>query len=193
MERNKRNKSKRYKFSTALVGIIAVLAAVVGYRHFFYQKQEKHIVSNFKSKANISIDKIHQTATRNGVTQWSLDAASMNYFAEKKQSFFQDLSVTFFLKDRSEVYLTADKGVLKTVTNDIGVSGNVIVENGDYRLKTEKLFYKHDKQLITSNVPVKITGDSLDLAADSMSLDLNTKMTVLKGNVKGILSEKIVL
>lgn len=185
--------SKSYRILGVLIIILIIAGGVVGYPYLSHHKKEKNIVSNFENKAQISIGKIHHTAIRNGITEWSLDAASMNYFAEKKQSLFQDLSVTFFLKDRSEIYLTANQGVLKTGSNDMKVIGNVVVDNGMYQLKTEKLHYHHDKHIITSQVPVKIIGDSLDLAADSMFLDLNTKSTVLQGHVKGILSDKIEL
>jgi len=176
-----------------LIIILIIVGGVVGYRYLSHHKIEKNIVSNFENKAQISIGKVHHTAIRNGITQWRLDAASMNYFAEKKQSLFQDLSVTFYLKDSTKIYLTANQGVLKTESNDMKVKGNVVVDNGIYQLKTEKLHYYHDKHTITSQVPVKITGDSIDLAADSMFLDLNTKSTVLQGHVKGILSDKIEL
>ena len=46
---------------------------------------------------------------------------------------------------------------------------------------------------ITSKVPVKITGASSHLAADSMSFDLNTNRTLLEGNVEGFFSENIIL
>jgi len=41
------------------------------------------------------------------------------------------------------------------------------------------------KQIIFSNVPVNITGDSFQLVADAMSLNLNTNKTLLEGKVKG--------
>lgn len=192
-KKNRHRKLTLYGISGVLVIILLILTGVIGYRYFSHQKKEKNIVSNVENKANISIGKVHQTATRNGITEWRLDAASMNYFAEDRQSLFQDLSVTFYLNDRSEIYLTANKGVLKTDSKNMTVSGNVVVENENYQLKTKELYYNHNKRMITTQDPVYITGGSIDLAADSMSLDLNTKLTVFKGNVKGILSEKIEL
>jgi len=188
---NKLNKLKRLKILLVPVVILVTLTVFVGYRRFVHQKE--NMVSDFQDKANISIGNVHQTATRNGVTQWSLDAASMNYFAKEKQSIFKDLAVTFYLEDKSEIYLTANQGILKTGSSDMKVDGNVIVDNGDYRLKTDKLYYNHNKQIIFSKTPVKITGKSLNLAADSMFFNLNTKKAELEGNVNGIIGEKIAL
>lgn len=137
------------------------------------------------SKANISIGKAHQTATRNGVKEWSLDAASADYMTDKNQAVFKDLSVTFFLKDRTKVYITADRGLLKTDSNDMEISNNVVVKYTQYKLRCESLYYEHNKRIIFSNVPVNITGDSFQLVADAMSLNLNTNRTLFEGKVKG--------
>lgn len=182
------------KLKLILLSIIFVVLGVtltvfVSYRRIL--EKEENIVSGIQSKANISIGKAHQTATRNGIKEWSLDAASVNYIVKKNQAIFQDLSVTFYLKDKTGVYLTANKGILKTDSNDMELFGNIVVKNSKYRLKTENLFYRHNKRIIFSKVPVKVNGATFDLAADSMSLNLNTNKTMFEGNVEGILSESI--
>ena len=136
-------------------------------------------------KANISIGRAHQTATRNGIKEWSLDAASADYMTDKNQAVFKDLSLTFFLKDRTKVYVTADRGLLKTDSNDMEISNNVVVKYSRYKLRCESLYYEHKKRIIVANVPVNITGDSFQLVADAMSLNLNTNRTLFEGKVKG--------
>jgi lipopolysaccharide export system protein LptC len=137
------------------------------------------------SRANISIGKAHQTATRNGIKEWSLDAASADYMDDKNQAVLKDLSVTFFLKDDTKVYITADRGILKTDSNDMEIYDNVVVKYTQYKLRCENLHYEHEKGIIFSNVPVNITGDSFQLIADAMSLNLNTNRTLFEGKVKG--------
>ncbi len=136
-------------------------------------------------KASISIGKAHQTATRNGIKEWSLDAASADYMTDKNQAVFKDLSLTFFLKDRTKVYVTADRGLLKTDSNDMEISRNVVVKYTQYKLRCESLYYEHKQRIIFSNVPVNITGDSFQLVANAMSLNLNTDKTLFEGKVKG--------
>jgi LPS export ABC transporter protein LptC len=182
-------KLKLILLSIIFVALGVTLTVFVSYRRIL--EKEENIVSGIQSKANISIGKAHQTATRNGIKEWSLDAASVNYIVKKNQAIFQDLSVTFYLKDKTGVYLTANKGILKTDSNDMELFGNIVVKNSKYRLKTENLFYRHNKRIIFSKVPVKVNGATFDLAADSMSLNLNTNKTMFEGNVEGILSESI--
>ena len=182
-------KLKLILLSIIFVALGVTLTVFVSHRRIL--EKEENIVSGIQSKANISIGKAHQTAIRNGIKEWSLDAASVNYIVKKNQAIFQDLSVTFYLKNKTEVYLIANKGILKTDSNDMELFGNIVVKNSKYRLKTENLFYRHNKRIIFSKVPVKVAGAAFDLAADSMSLNLNTNKTMFEGNVEGILSESI--
>ncbi|MGD9082678.1 MAG: LPS export ABC transporter periplasmic protein LptC, partial [Desulfobacterales bacterium] len=151
------------------------------------------VVSDIRDKANISIGKAHQTAIKNGIKEWNLEASSVNYIVNKNQAIFQDLFITFYLKDKSQVYLTAKKGILNTESNDMEIFGDVVVKNSTYRLKTENLFYRHNRRIIFSKVPVTVTGVAFDLAADSMSLNLNTNKTMFEGKVEGTLREVIKL
>ena len=182
-------KLKLILLSVILTALGVTLAVFITHRNFLEKKE--NIVSELRSKANISIGKAHQTAIRNGITEWNLDAASVNYLVEKNQAIFQELSITFYLKDKSKVYLTANKGILNTDSNDMEILGNVVIKSSTYRLKTENLFYRHNRRIIFSKVPVTVTGAVFDLAADSMSLNLNTNKTMFEGKVQGILREVI--
>ena len=182
---------KIFLISIIFITFGIVSAVFVGYRHI--SDQEDSLVSNLQSNANISIGKAHQTATRNGITEWSLDAASVDYINNKNQAIFHDLSVKFFLKNKTNVYLKADRGILNTDSNDMKIFGNVVVNNESYQLKCDNLYYKHNGRMIFSEMPVNIAGDRFNLVADSMSLDLNTNKSIFEGKVAGTLSEKITL
>jgi len=182
-------KLKLILLSVIFVGLGVTLAVFISHRRM--SGKEKNIVSDIRNNANISIGKAHQTATRNGIKEWNLDAASVNYMVKKNQAIFQDLSITFYLKNKTEVYLTANKGILKIDSNDMEILGNVVVKNSIYRLKTENLFYRHNQRIIFSKVPVKVSGAAFNLVADSMSLNLNTNKTMFEGKVQGTLREII--
>ncbi|MFH1581111.1 MAG: LPS export ABC transporter periplasmic protein LptC [Pseudomonadota bacterium] len=192
----KRKNTKKKRLKIFLVAIIllslgAISAVFIGYRLIL--NKEGKFISSLHNKANISISKVYQTATRDGIKEWSLEAKSAYYIDATKQANLQDVIVTFFLKDGGKVYLTADQGILKTDSNDIEVTGDVLVQNETYRLRTKKLSYEHTKRIIFSKVPVEIVGDSLNLTADSMSFDLNTNRILFEGRIKGNFSENVTL
>lgn len=184
------------KIKMVLISVIAVtitvtIAIFIGYRYI--SKKPEKVIPLVLDGSSISIGKIHQTSTKNGVVEWSLEASSASYSEDKKEASFENLSVTFFTKDNMKIYLTADKGILKTESSDIEINGNITVKNEDYVLKTGKINYNNEKRIIFSDVPVEITGKSLNLLANSMTIDIDTNKAVLRGNVEGIIGNDISL
>ncbi|MDL1984809.1 MAG: LPS export ABC transporter periplasmic protein LptC [Deltaproteobacteria bacterium] len=184
-------KLKFFLISIIIILLGIIIAVFLTYRNIL--DETAGLKSAIQSAAKMSLGKLHHTATRDGVIEWSLDASSAKLLDEKKQLILDDLSVVFYMKDGKKAYLTAEKGFLHTESNDIEVAGNVVVKNDNYVLKTEKLNYEHTRRILFSNVSVEISSDSEKLTADSISFDLNTKKTMLEGNVKGIFSENIKL
>ena len=187
------NRTKKVKL--LLVSIILITIGVTGVVFINYRQamntRSSGITSSKGDDASISIGQVHQTATRDGVKEWSLEARSAHYIEEERQAVFDDLSVFFFLKNNKQVHLKADRGILTTDSNDIEVTGNVEMQSDTYRLSADNLHYAHDQRIIFTKVPVKIVGNSFDLVADSISLNLGTNRTLLEGNVKGIFSGNI--
>ena len=182
-------KLKFFLISIIIISLGIIIAVFSAYRSVLDKTAGPK--SAMQSAAKMSLGKVHHTATRNGVIEWSLDASSARLLDEKKQLILDDLSIVFYMKDGKKAHLTAKKGFLHTNSNDIEVTGNVMVRNNNYVLKTEKLNYKHNRRILFSNVPVEISSNSEKLTADSISFDLNTKKTMLEGSVKGAFIENI--
>ncbi|MEW6673743.1 MAG: LPS export ABC transporter periplasmic protein LptC [Thermodesulfobacteriota bacterium] len=176
---------------TALILIVAgVLVTVfVAYRKVLDKVDTSFLPEN--TGAILSIKRLRQTATRNGIKEWSLDAGSAQFVDGKKLAVLKDLSVTFYPKEGLPIFVTADQGLLKIDSNDIEASGNVVVKREGYRLDTDSIQYEHSRRMIHAPRPVKITAEAFDLAADAMSFELDTKKTRFKGNVRGTIREQI--
>ena len=103
------------------------------------------------------------------------------------------LSAVFFLDDGTRVQMTADSGRLKTDSNDLEVTGNVILTNAGYRLTTERLVYGHRTRKISAPEAVAVTGRSMTLTADSATFDLESRRLRFEGSVYGITQDKLAL
>lgn len=187
-----RNNPQSQRLKIFLLSVIIIVTGIVisvfaGHR--IISNKQKVLTSAIQNKAQISISKFHQTATKNGVTQWDLDAESAQLIESGKKVKFKAPSVTFFLKDNKTAHLTANHGILEVDSSDMEITGNIVVKNESYLLKTEKLYYSHNKRMIYSNFPVTISGDSLIFTAKSIFLNFETNKTRLEGNVKGTFSE----
>ncbi|MGD8256422.1 MAG: LPS export ABC transporter periplasmic protein LptC [Desulfobacterales bacterium] len=174
-----------------LLAVSTIVVVFVGYRRI--STAPEILLSSIKEGANLSIGKIRQTATRDGRKEWSLEANSAHYIETEKKAVLKDLTVTFFLENQGEVYLNAEQGILKTNTNDIEFSGNVVIKNADYKMTTDRLNYRHSQRLIFSNDPVHVSGKSADLQAESISYDLNSNKIELTGKVDATISEEFAL
>jgi LPS export ABC transporter protein LptC len=191
MARSHYLKSKKLKIvllSATLIAVGIVIAVYLGYQRL--SDAPELLWSTIQEGADMSIGKIHQTATRDGKKEWSLEAASAHYMQDKNQVILNELTVIFYLDDGSEAHLTAERGKLNTTSKDIEVSGNVVIIKDTYRLTTEKLNYVNENRMIHARVPVLVTGEDAEVSANSASFDLNTKKIRLKGNVESKISGK---
>lgn len=170
-----------------LICCITIVSVFLYYRR--HPDQARDIVSSIPAGADLTIADIHQTATRDGRREWSLDAASARYINEKKQVVLTDLSMTFYLDDQQDLHLTADSGVLLTESKDVEINGNIVLKGKDALLTTDGLRYRHDQRILASDSPVEITGDAYRLTADRMQLDLNADRATFEGNVNGAFIE----
>ena len=154
---------------------------------------KKETIKQFDN-ASLSLDKIRQTATSNGITQWDLEAKSAKLFEDQNRMEFLKISVVFFLKNKKKAYLTANKGLLNTQSNNMSVSGKVILKYQKHKLLTESLQYDHKRHIIyNKNTLVKIFSDILNITGNSINMDLNTNKTIISGDIIGIISENSIL
>ena len=170
------------------VGMIA--SVFIGYRQV--SNAPELLITSIKEGANLSLGKIRQTATRDGRKEWSLEADSANYREADNKVDLKNLSVIYFLEDNREVYLKADQGILITDTNDIEFSGNVMIRNDAYQMKTEHLNYEHGRRIIICDQSIRIWGQDGELTAASAKYDLNADKISLKGNVVATVSRDLV-
>jgi len=187
----KPKKLKIFLLATIFITLGGVIGIYVGL------KREPTIAESVpqavEPNATLSLGKIHQTSTREGKKEWVLDADSAYYIENNNQLLLKDLHVVFFLKDNSEINLKADQGILKIASNDMEASGNVVMQNQEYKLVTEKLNYRHDRRELHTNVPATIFSTSTQLAADSMAFDLNSKVLTLEGSVEALINKDFAL
>ncbi|MCX5881166.1 MAG: LPS export ABC transporter periplasmic protein LptC [Deltaproteobacteria bacterium] len=147
------------------------------------------LITSIQQNASLAIGNVHQVSTRDGIKEWILDARSAHVVDESKQLMLEDVTIVYFVKNGKEVQLTANRGILKTETKDIEVTGQVVLTYSNYTLETEQMNYDHGHRMLFSSNPVKIIGDAINLTADSMKYDLTANQTWFQRNVEVLLRE----
>lgn len=182
---------KRLLAAFVLISIIALGGIFVANR-WIQSSTPQEILEKIPEGATMAIGRIRQTATRDGIAEWTLVAESGRYDASSQAVELTELSVTYFLEEDGDVELKARSGVLKTDTNSMKAAGNVSVTHAGYTLKTESLDYDHPSRLLTTEAGVHIKGDGMELRARRMTVDLNTETARFGGGVKGILNGSLI-
>jgi LPS export ABC transporter protein LptC len=178
------SKKIKYFFSTIVIVLVSVIIAV-----FIHNRLRlNHIAPPRppqKTAATLSIQNFRHTATQDGKRKWSIEATSANLYSKENIAELSDISAVFFLNNEKTIVLSADKGLLRVDTNNITVSGKIVVKFSDHVMETENLNYVHKSHIINATTPVTITGETMRLKADTMSYNLNTDIIKCSGNVTG--------
>lgn len=180
--------SRLYKRVLPVLGIVGLgIAAAVyfGARHL--ATVPEHVAAPAPSAGGMLIDGVHQSAARDGRTEWILDARSATYFPDGKMFQLSEPNVTFFRADGQKFFLTARRGTVLTDSHDMDASEDVVIWNDTDRLETESIRYRYADRLIESQSPVKVTTPSGDLTADTLSVNLKTNRMAFSGHVQGLL------
>ena len=177
---------------TLVLGIS--LGAVFWYFYLFRQIPEPTApIPESTAKAVMALSKVRQTATKDGVVQWKLEAVSAEMEADTGRMVLKSPEVEFYLEDGGQVHLKARKGILYTRDNNMEVQGNVHLRSDRYTLVTEALTYDNERHLIVTTKEVRISGKTIQLNASAMTYDLTANQARFKGPVKGILHENPVM
>lgn len=170
--------------------LVLLLGVIWAYSQFRRQQNAIQIpLPEAAAKAVMALSQVRQTATKDGMLQWELEAAGAELEAKTGRMVLQSPQVDFILDDGSRVHLTARQGILFTTTNDIEVKGNVQVHSDRYSLTTEAMAYQHDHRVLHARAEVQIVGRDFDLTAATMTYDLNSNQAHFDGQVKGIIHD----
>lgn len=188
-------KRTRTRISLLLTAVIFVTIGAVALRFFDERRgrAEKPLDTQAPPGATMALANVSQTAVKDGIKEWHLEAAAATLLEAEHKMILERPEVEFYMQNGDVLTLTAREGILDTETNDIQVSGHVVVRHQEYTLTGEAFAYAHEAQLLTSQSPVEIHSRRLNLSAARMTVDLNTQETELAGNVKGILNDAISL
>jgi LPS export ABC transporter protein LptC len=172
-----------------LVALIVVVCAAIGtaylgYRHF--RARPAALVAAVGERADLSMDQVRHTATRDGRTEWVLEARRASLDSDSRILRLEGPRLRFFPRQGGPIDLEAERGRLHTASNDIEVEERVVVKNVHYRLDTQSLNYDHARARVTAPGAVEIRRDADLLRADSLTVHLQQGTAELAGAVKGI-------
>ncbi|WP_419662751.1 conserved uncharacterized protein, Lipopolysccharide-assembly, LptC-related [Desulfosarcina variabilis str. Montpellier] len=184
---NKRRLIKRLLLTVLALALTAMVIIFVSYRQV--TQNPEVLLSQIKEEADMHLSKIRQTATKNGIREWRMEAESASLVNKKKTMLLVNPNVEVFMTDGDNVHLTADEGIIYTDSNRLAVSGNVVAKTRLYQFRTESVVYDPDTRELRSDTPITVSSESVSLKANTMTMKLSSRITFFEGGVEGTISE----
>ena len=182
---------QRVLLTIVVLALAATITVFIGYRRM--TRNPAVLLDLLKEEADMQLSNISQTAMKNGIREWRLEADSATLLEKKKTMLLANPEVEFFMDDGDHVHLTAEQGTIYTDSRRIEVSGKVSANTSLYRFQTDAVDYDPAARELRADTPVTLSGESFTLNADTMTMNLETRITRFEGSVEGVISEDLQL
>ena len=134
--------------------------------------------------ADLKLDRVHYTETREGVKEWELEAASAVYFKGENAVLLEKVRGTFYGKGQETYILVGAKGRFNTQTKVIEVFDGVKIDSSDgYHLRTRSLKYQSEQRELHTSDPVEMDGPDLEVKGVGMVVELKQQRVKILGGV----------
>jgi LPS export ABC transporter protein LptC len=185
-----RKRIKNLKIILALI-ILASLGLVGGmvWRNLAPSQPGKVQREPVPESADLKLDRITYTETKEGKKEWELEAASALYFKEKGTVVLNKVKATFFGKNQETYVLVGEKGVLNTVTKAIEVYEGVRIDTSEgYQVRTTSLKYRAESRELSTTDRIVMSGPQMRVEGVGLVLDLEKQRVRILDEVQTTLS-----
>ncbi|TYO99506.1 LPS export ABC transporter protein LptC [Geothermobacter ehrlichii] len=167
----------------AFVVLAVLLAFVVGRR---YQPVEEAITTAQPAgDADLSLDNIDYTETRNGRAVWRLRAVGGSHDLQAGVTRLRQVDLVFYGREgRGDLRLTADRGVWDSRSGRLEAFGHVRAsDDRGYVLTSERMFYDQNRRLVWTDGPVRLTSTAMEVRGRGLRLFVDQRRLRLLSDV----------
>jgi LPS export ABC transporter protein LptC len=183
--------TKRFNVRNLLALAILVLAGALIFaviRNFKGVAPEE-IIESLPGNVDLSLKQINYTETRDGKRHWTLVADSADHTVKDGTTRIENIHMTFYDEESGDVILTAEKGELKSDSREVTVRGDVVVQNPQgYFLYTDSLLYREAERMITTEEPVRMVSEKMEVTGVGMRLHIEDHTLVLLSDIQARLA-----
>lgn len=180
----------RWPLATALLGIAAVLALLVGIG-VGTPKRAAEIPGVFKN-ADAGIEGFSFVQTKDGKMQWKVQARRARIVENESKAVLEDLQVTLFGEEGTQMILEGDEGVVDIESHNFTLKkreGSIPIhlESG-YTIYTNQLQWTDQNQEISTDAPVTIHGDGIKITGLGLRGALGTETFTITKDVRAVVT-----
>lgn len=175
----------------ALVLAVAVTATTVlllGIWKGKARKEQQMTAVGTASEAEMKLTDMEYTEMQKGRRIWHLKASEAKYFQEDQKTALSKVELVFFLENGEEIHLESRHGILYAGSKDIELWGQVHAAfPQDYELATEKAYYHHAENQISSDAAIQVIGPDVKLAGMKWKYAIPERRALLEGQIQATL------
>lgn len=140
------------------------------------------------SGADLRLDQIDYTETRNGKPYWSLQADSADHRIADGVSRVENIRLTVYNQgELGDLHLTARQGRWQDPPGLLEVSGDVVVKSANgYTCYADQMVYSKQQQTLTTDGPVRLVGNGIDIKGVGMDMDVVSRKVALRSAVHSL-------
>lgn len=138
-----------------------------------------------ESAPSIEADTLKYTESEGGKTLYEIESGQARFFKDESRTEFSDIRVKFIYQEKYEIIVSGKSGVLNTDTKDIIITDNVEIRAAtDYVLTTNSLLYNADRNEISTDDVITVTGPKADFSGKGLSFSMDTEELVILSDIK---------
>jgi LPS export ABC transporter protein LptC len=146
-------------------------------------------------EADLALQRIHYTETRDGIRRWTLEADSAKHDVGAGVTRIENIRVAFHPENGqgADMTMTARQGTVRIEQGELSVQGDVVVHSPDgYAVETESLQYREAERQISTRDPVRLISEGMEMTGTGMILNIQEQTFVLLANVQARLDGQLV-
>lgn len=148
------------------------------------------IVESLPPNVDLALKEINYTETHEGKRRWTLVADSAAHNIGAGMTRIENIHMVFYdIEGVGDLTLTAHNGELNSESREISVNGDVVVHSPKgYALYTDWLHYREADRMASTDAPVRLVSDTMEVTGTGMRLDVQNYSVVLLKEVKARLA-----
>jgi LPS export ABC transporter protein LptC len=137
------------------------------------------------AEAEMKLTDMEYIEMQEGRRLWALKASEATYNQEDQKTVLKSVHLTFFLEDGDKAYLESEDGALYAGTKNIELWNDVRADfPRGYSLLSDRAYYEHQKNLVTSEAPIRVTGPEFTLTGQRWEYRIPERKGMVEGDVR---------
>ncbi len=172
--------------------IVLILIGIAAGGYYLVQRllrDPAQLVKNLPEIAKhleFELDNVRYGHTRLGVKKWELSTRKAKRIKGQKNILLEGVTARIYAdgKLKDDTRIQADTGSYLVDRGDMELQGAVKIENKQFNIETERLFYRADLEKIEAPDRVSVESEKLSIKANKATIDLKQQQFHFSGAVK---------